>query len=144
MAFHKSTGAGKRAAELFSASSNAAKGNLKKPSFLTKLYRGEISLLLTFWTFFVSIPLLGDMIFTQLIFPHLDVTSPVGTASIFMWGTLSLVYLFITSMGLWRSAKRYSGPRIRATLAQICSVFGFAAAAAYALMWYGSWMFLAS
>lgn len=144
MAFRKSTSAGKRAAELFSASSGVAKENIRKPGFFLKLFRGDFSLILTFWTFFISIPLLGDLIFTQFIFPNLDVNSAVGTASIFVWGTLALVYLFVTSMGLWRSAQRHHGSRIWAVLAQLCAVLGFVGAVAYALMWYGSWMILAS
>ncbi|MBQ8743958.1 MAG: hypothetical protein IJZ18_02085, partial [Mailhella sp.] len=88
MAFRKSTGnAGQRAAEIFKNASEYANKSSKQPSILLRLFRGEIKLILTFWTFFVSIPLFGDLVFTRLIFPLLEVTSAVGTASIFMWGT---------------------------------------------------------
>ena len=145
MAFRKSTGnASQRAAEIFKTASDYATQNSKQPSFLLRLFRGEIKLILTFWTFFVSIPLFGDMVFTHLIFPMLEVTSAVGTASIFMWGTLMMVYGIITSIGLWRAAKVYAGPRHWAVLSQIAAVLGIAGAVAYAVMWYASWMILAS
>lgn len=145
MAFRKNAGsASKRAADIFTAASDHAKESGKKPSILLKLFRGEIKLLLTFWTFCVSLPLLGDLIFTHLVFPLLDVESAVGTASMFVWGTFMLVYGIIASTGLWRSAARYAGPRHWALLARLAAVLGFAASVAYALMWYGSWMILAS
>ena len=100
--------------------------------------------MLTFWTFFISLPLLGDMVFTQFIFPMLDVESSEGTAAMFVWGTLMLVYGVIACIGLWRSAGRYTGPSHWALLAKACAVLGIGASAAYALMWYGSWMILAS
>ena len=145
MAFCKSTGnAGQRAAEIFKNASEYANKSSKQPSILLRLFRGEIKLILTFWTFFVSIPLFGDMVFTHLIFPMLDVTSAVGTASIFMWGTLMLVYGIVTSIGLWRASKVYAGPRHWAVLSQVAAVLGIAGSVAYAVMWYASWMILAS
>ena len=142
MAFRKN--ASKRAADIFNAAAGHAKENSKKPSVLMKLFKGELKLLVTFWTFCVSLPLLGDIIFTQLIFPLLDVESSEGTAAMFVWGTLMLVYGVIASIGLWRSAGRYAGPSPWALLAKACAVLGIGASVAYALMWYGSWMILAS
>ena len=144
MAFRKSTNAGARAAEVFKAASSHANESARKPNLLLKLFRGEIKLLLTFWTFFISLPLLGDMVFTNLVFPRLDLESSVGTASVFMWGTFMLVYGVIASVGLWRSAKNYTGHSIWAVLAQACSVAGICVSVAYALMWYSSWMILTS
>ncbi len=145
MAFRKSTGnAGQRAAEIFKTATDYASESSKKPSLMLKLFRGEIKLILSFWTFFVSIPLLGDLIFSQLIFPMLDVTSAVGTAAVFVWGTLMLVYGIIASIGLWRAAKVYAGPRHWAVLSQIAAVLGIAGAVAYAVMWYATWMILAN
>ena len=142
MAFRKN--ASKRAADIFNAAADHAKESSKKPSVLMKLFRGELKLLVTFWTFCVSLPLLGDIIFTQLIFPLLDVESSEGTAAMFVWGTLMLVYGVIACIGLWRSAGRYTGPSHWSLLAKACSVLGIGASVAYALMWYGSWMILAS
>ena len=145
MAFRKSTGsASKRAADIFSAATGYAKESSKKPSILMKLFRGDIKLMLTFWTFCVTLPLLGDIIFTNLVFPHLDAASSVGTAAMFMWGTFMLVYGVIACIGLWRSADRYAGPRHWALLSKAFAVLGIGASAAYAVMWYSSWMILAS
>lgn len=144
MAFRKSAGsASKRAADIFSAASGHAKEKSKEPSILLKLFRGDIKLLLTFWTFCISLPLLGDLIFTQLVFPLLDVESAAGTASMFVWGTFMAVYGVIASIGLWRSASRYAGPRVWAILAKLGAVVGVCAAVVYALRWYASWMILA-
>jgi hypothetical protein len=143
MAFRKSAGsASKRAADIFNAADGHAKENGKKPSVLMKLFKGELKLLITFWTFCISLPLLGDLIFTQLVFPLLDVESSEGTAAMFVWGTFMLVYGIIASIGLWRSACRYTGPSHWALLAKACAVLGMGASVAYALMWYGSWMIL--
>lgn len=144
MAFRKSTSASKRAAEIFSSASGHARERAKAPSLLLRLYRGEVSLIRTFWTFFLSLPLLGDLIFTHLIFPRLDVTSSVGTASIFMWAAFMLVYVGIMSVGVWRSASRYAGSPSWAMLAKLAAVLGAVGAVAYALMWYGSWMILSN
>ena len=145
MAFRKSAGsASKRAADIFTAASDHAREQSKKPSIFLKLFRGEIKLLLTFWTFCISLPLLGNLIFSELVFPMLDVTSSVGTASIFLWGTFMGVYGVIASVGLWRSAGRYAGPRVWAALSKVASVLGVGASVAYALMWYATWMILAS
>ena len=74
----------------------------------------------------------------------LDVTSSVGTASIFLWGTFMGVYGVIASVGLWRSAGHYAGPRVWAALSKVAAVLGVGASVAYALMWYATWMMLAS
>ena len=145
MAFRKSAGsASKRAADIFNAAVGHAKENGKKPSVLLKLFKGELKLLITFWTFCISLPLLGDLIFTQLVFPLLDVESSEGTAAMFVWGTFMMFYGIIASIGLWRSACRYVGPSHWALLAKACAVLGIGASVAYALMWYGSWMILAA
>jgi hypothetical protein len=145
MAFRKSAGsASKRAADIFTAASDHAKEQGRKPSIFLKLFRGEIKLLLTFWTFCISLPLLGNLIFTELVFPKLDVTGSVGTAAIFLWGTFMGVYGVIASVGLWRSAGRYAGPRVWSVLSRIAAVLGVGASVAYALMWYATWMMLAS
>ena len=145
MAFRKNSGtASKRAADIFNAATGHAKEKAKQPSLFLKLFRGEIKLLLTFWTFCISLPLLGDMAFTQLVFPLLDVESAAGTAAMFLWGTFMLLYGVIACVGLWRSASCYTGPRVWATFSKIFAVLGIGASVAYALMWYGSWMILAS
>ena len=143
MAFRKNAGsASKRAADIFKAATESAREGSKKPSILLKLFRGEIKLLITFWTFCISLPLLGNIIFTQLVFPHLDAASSVGTASMLLWGLLMMVYGIIASIGLWRSASRYAGPRVWAMLAKLGAVAGVCAAVVYALRWYASWMIL--
>lgn len=144
MAFRKSTSASKRAAEIFSAAHSNTAGRIKAPGLLLRLFRGELPLIRTFWTFFLSIPLLGNLVFSYLVFPHLDVTSAVGTASIFLWGTLALLYMGIMSVGVWRSACRYAGPSSWAMLAKLAAVLGAAGGVAYALMWYSSWMILSN
>ena len=59
-----------------------------------------------------------------------------------LWGLLMMVYGIIASIGLWRSASRYAGPRMWAILSKVFAVLGIGASVAYALMWYGSWMIL--
>lgn len=145
MAFRNNAGsASKRAADIFKAAADHAKESGKNPSVLMKLFKGELKLIITFWTFFITLPLLGDLVFTQLIFPLLDVTSSAGTAAMFVWGTFMLAYGIIASTGLWRAACRYAGPSHWALLSKACAVLGMGASVAYAVMWYSSWMILSN
>lgn len=142
MAFRKN--ASSRAADIFNAAAGHAAEQSKKSSVLLKMFKGELKLIITFWIFCISLPLLGDMLFTQLIFPLLDVESAAGTAAMFMWGSFMLFYGIIACTGLWRSASRYAGPGIWALLSKAFAVLGMGASVAYGIMWYSSWMILAS
>lgn len=141
MAFRKNSGAGKRAANLFTAAE--ALQNRKMDHIFARLFRGEVSLTLTFWTFFISIPLLAEMLFSHFLFPLVGATTTLGTLVLSLWGVVALGYMVVACVGLWRAAAHASTP----AKTQVCrafSVLGFIASLCYSLYLYGCWLMLNS
>ena len=83
-------GAGKRAAELFTASGGDKQHAPR--NIVKKLMNGEFSLTVTFWIFCVSVPLVGHLVFTRLLFPLLDLQSWHGSTAFLVWPLLALLY----------------------------------------------------
>ena len=98
-----STPAGKRAAELFTAAGGDKQHAPR--NIVKKLMNGEFSLTVTFWIFCVSVPLVGHLVFTRLIFPLLDLQSWHGSTAFLVWPLLALLYGLLASLGLWRSPR---------------------------------------
>lgn len=135
-------GAGKRAAELFT----AAGGNEKAPrdNFIKRLFHGGFSLTVTFWIFFVSVPLVGHLIFSRLLFPVLDVHTWYGSTVFLVWALLALLYAGVACTGLWRSRSSFSGNPLWPNLAGLAALLGAAGAVYYAFVIAGSWFMLTS
>ena len=132
-------GAGRRAAELFSALApkKAQGGNL-----VLRVMRGELSLTVTFWIFCVSVPLVAHLLFSRVIYPILDVHTWYGSSLFIIWAALSLLYGAVACLGLWRSRKNFRGSKTWADLAGLFAAAGAAVAAAYAVMILTSWHML--
>ena len=144
MAFRKSSGnAGKRAADFFK-KANPESESGKSNHILARLLRGELSLTITFWTFFISIPLLGWMVFSQLIFPPLDPSCNTSAIIMTLWIIAAPAYMTLASLALWRTAKVYTKNPSIGQLARAASVLGFAAAIVYAVLLCGAWMMLSA
>lgn len=129
---------GRRAAEIFR---KAAPKDFKKKedNVILRLLNGEFSLTRTFWFFCLSIPLAGDLIFSYLLFPMLDLSRTKECMAIIIWVLAIVFYMLIANIGLWRSATRTPAPRM-AILGKVASVLGILAAFAYAIRWYSIWM----
>ena len=135
----KKVGAGKRAAELFTAAGGTP---AERRNIVLRLMHGEFSLTVTFWIGFVSIPLLGHLLFSRLLFPLLDVRTWYGSTAFVLWALLAVLYGAVVCLGLWRSRTRFTGKAVWAQLAALAAVLGMAGFLAYAAVMAGSWLML--
>ncbi len=89
---------------------------------LCHLWRGELALQNAFWDWAV----VGGLIInfaSSALFLFLIMAEHPAAAFIFGY-VLSVPYNIIVSVGVWRSAERYSGERRWADLARIVTVIG--------------------
>lgn len=93
--------------------------------FFGKLWRGEYSLTRTYWLFNV---LLGVILGAPV--SVIGNMPPEALASIFIPSLIYFIfygaYVFIASIGLWRSASKYENSAIWKFLAKVCSVISIA------------------
>ena len=135
MPFSKKTiGNFQRAVSLFQKAAPQKRDNL-----IRRLLNGEYSLTLTFWLFCLSVPLAGDLLFSYLLFPLLDLSRAKDCTALVTWALAIAFYMLIANIGLWRSAAQHPYPPL-SILGKAASVLGLLAAAAYVLRWYAIWM----
>ena len=88
---------------------------------LRALWSGDLPLGEAFWTYAVGIGLALNLITTMLFLVLLTWDRPVAA----LFGhALAVPYNLVALVGVWRSAARYPGGRIRADLARIVSLVG--------------------
>lgn len=107
-------------------------------TILRKLYEGEYSLSKSYWLFGNVVPFLLFALMLGIIFGFsssnpltklrmLDF-KPEGyvalMATIFL-SIITLIYIFISTVGVWRSATKHSGRKLWAILAKITIVIAF-------------------
>lgn len=134
-------GAGKRAAELFTAAGGTS---AHRANIVRRLMNGEVPLTITFWIFCVSIPLVAHLLFSRMVFPILDVRSWYGSTVFLLWPVLTVLYAAVVGTGLWRCRSSFTGNPLWARLAGPAAVLGMAGAVVYAAMIAGSWFMLVS
>lgn len=115
----------------------------KKENFIRRLLMGEYSLTRTFWFFCLSIPLAGDLVFSYLFFPLLDLSMPRDRTALLIWVLAISFYMLVANLGLWRSATRCP-KREKRLLGKVASVLGILAALAYIARWYAIWMLVSA
>jgi len=89
---------------------------------LCHLWRGELALQDAFWGWAV----IGGLIInvaSSALFLFLIIAEHLAAAFVFGY-VLSVPYNILVSVGVWRSAERYSGDRQWADLARIVTVIG--------------------
>ena len=111
----------------------------KRDNLIRRLLNGEYSLTLTFWLFCLSVPLAGDLLFSYLLFPLLDLSRAKDCTALVIWALAIAFYMLIANIGLWRSAAKHPQPAL-SILGKAASVLDLLAAAAYVLRWYAIWM----
>ena len=89
---------------------------------LYRLWEGELALQTAFWNWAVLGGLLINVASSLLFLALITADQPI-MAFIFGYG-FSVPYNVIVSVGVWRSAGRYSGERRWADLARIATVIG--------------------
>ena len=98
----------------------------KKVGFITRLFRGDVSLPVSYWTFGV---LIGNVAF-QIILKIIElnyigiISTQVGTWSVMGFYWLAIGYSIFMLIAIWRSAGKYQGRVIWAGLARVVVVVG--------------------
>jgi hypothetical protein len=87
---------------------------------LLALWSGDLALDEAFWTWTVTVGLLVNVA-TSIMFLVLILHDQALAAVLVGYG-LSVPYNVVATVGVWRSATRYSGPSLHANLARIVSV----------------------
>ena len=134
---------GKKAAQALLASNRSGVKELKR-NFLIRLFCGDFPLVITFWIFFLSVPLTAHLSLTQIFFPWIDTNSIKGAFTLLLWILFIVFYLIIASIGLWkcvRKDKKY--PRWHLP-SRIAAGLGILLSFAYPIYWYGIWLALHS
>lgn len=95
-------------------------------AFVTRLFRGDISLPITYWVFGVLIGNVAfQIIFKVIEFKYIDIaTSQVGSWSVIAFYWLAIGYSIFMLIAIWRSAGKYKGKAVWAGLARVAVVLG--------------------
>ncbi len=96
---------------------------------LAKMWRGEVSLVKTFWLWGIA-TIVGLSVGMQFVFLQMALA---GLGRLLQLGIViaaaGVAYQFVVSVGVWRSAGRYTGSRLWAISARAVSVISFASIA---------------
>ena len=95
-----------------------------KSSFISRLWKGDIPLVRTFWIFWVIPPIAFPFIQGLLTF---TLGPLLGALFLLIWFAFSLsfaVYQIICTKGLWSSATKYNGKKIWAIGAKLFVILG--------------------
>jgi hypothetical protein len=98
----------------------------KRAAFVTRLFRGDISLPITYWVFGVLIGNVAFQIILKVIeFRYIDIaTSQVGSWAVMAFYWLAIGYGIFMLIAVWRSAGNFKGKAVWAGLARIAVVLG--------------------
>jgi hypothetical protein len=89
---------------------------------LRALWSGDLPLGEAFWTYAVLVGLAVNVVTSLLFLTLLSWDRPY--AALFAGYALAVPYNVVALVGVWRSAARYEGGRIRADLARIVTLVG--------------------
>ena len=89
---------------------------------LRALWSGDLPLGEAFWTYAVVVGLAVNVVTSVLFLALLSWDRPY--AALFVGYVLAVPYNVVALVGVWRSAARYQGERIRADLARIVTLVG--------------------
>ncbi len=100
------------------------------PNILLRLFRGEVSLYVTYWIYGSLVGLGLGVVQTAIEANYYDlVSTEVGSLAIAGFYWLVVAYTFFILVAIWRSAGKYDGRPVWATLARLAVVFGILGAA---------------
>ncbi len=89
---------------------------------LAALWRGELPLEEAFWTWAVTWGLVLNLVSTALFVALVMLGRPL--TALLAGHALSLPFNLVATVGVWRSARHYPGPRHWAVLARLVTVAG--------------------
>jgi len=99
--------------------------NYNKTSYIVKLFKGEISLFITFWIYGIFIGFsLGYLLEFISKMYHTEITSNILLLFAFIFiNFLVIVYNMFMWIAMWRSANKYKGKKSISELVKLYVVF---------------------
>ena len=98
--------------------------NAKEPrtQVIKSLWMGNIPLREAFWLYGVIGPALAVFLVfqvTKFIFSYLNASAIAIFLALFMYTIAFYFYYFVACIGIWRSTKQYTGPKLLSVLAKL-------------------------
>lgn len=95
--------------------------NDQSKNLLLRIYNGDISLAITYWILNVFV---GGLIINLIVLRHIDKNSETiikehGEYALLTSIAIILAYYIFINISIWRSAVKYTGPKLFATLAKL-------------------------
>ncbi|KTC83356.1 hypothetical protein [Legionella cincinnatiensis] len=91
---------------------------------LKKLWKGELSLVLTFWVFGVVISLILRLLFYYINQNYIWFTIKFGSYPLYFLYGVSLIYSLFIWVAIWRSSNKYKGSQFWAAVAKLMVILG--------------------
>lgn len=89
--------------------------------WIGRLWRGEIGLASAFWEYAMVFGTFAAVVTTGLAYGAYVAGAPLwAAAAMFL---LSAPYTILATVGVWRSAERYTGPPVWANAARVAVIF---------------------
>lgn len=91
---------------------------------LKKLWKGELSLALTFWVFGVLVSLIFRLFFYYINQNYIWFTIKFGNYPIYFLSGISLIYSLFIWVAIWRSSDKYKGSQFLVAVAKLMVILG--------------------
>lgn len=109
----------------------------KKAGFIARLFRGEVSLPITYWVFGVLIGNVCTLISLTIIGSYEDIASyQIGAWVVMGFYWVVVAYIIFIYIAIWRSAGNYQGMAIWAGLARVVVVLSALVLIANFIVWF--------
>lgn len=91
------------------------------------LWRGDLSLVKTYWLFGVLVGVCYFMVFAYIEYQSSGLSEGLGPAFIIGLMVSYFLYVMFINIAIWRSASKYRGPKYWAILAKVMVLVSWAA-----------------
>lgn len=91
------------------------------------LWRGDVSLVKTYWLFGVLVGVCYFMVFAYIEYQSSGLSEGLGPAFIIGLMVSYFLYVMFINIAIWRSASKYRGPKYWAILAKVMVLVSWAA-----------------
>lgn len=94
-------------------------------NYIRKLWRGDVSLVVTFWVWYIFLSLIVSVIHDVVVL-WLSGYPAIVLVVVVLLDLMILLYLVFITVAVWRSATKYQGKYIWELLAKTLIAFGWA------------------
>lgn len=91
---------------------------------IKKLWKGNLSLFLTFWLFGIAIFIIFRLLFYYINQNYIEFTSKFGSYPLYFLSSVSLIYSLFIWVAIWRSSDKYKGSQYLAAAAKLVVILG--------------------